>query len=105
MPPSERFKYCDHLRNQVLCNDLNSIFRFHMLLIIAHTLNALSFLQLKSEMKVSKKMFEAGRPMLKKALHDLNVAENEGAPPAPVINPIMADARMSMRRHRLLLRR
>ena len=37
-------------------------------------------------------MFEAGRPMLEKVLHDLNVAENEGAPPAPVLNPIMSCA-------------
>ena len=37
--------------------------------------------------------------MLEKILYDLNVAENEGAPPAPVLNPIISDARMSMRRH------
>ena len=65
----------------------------------AHNLTTLSFLQLKSNMIVSKTMFEDGRLMLEKVLHDLNVAENEGAPPAPVLNPIMSHARMSMRRH------
>jgi hypothetical protein len=69
----------------------------------AHILTALSFLQIKSKMIISKKMFEAGRPMLEKVLHDLNVAENEGAPPAPVLNPIMSDARLSMRRHKSAL--
>ena len=44
-------------------------------------------------------MIEACGPMLEKVLHDLNVPENEGAPPAPVLNPIIFDARMSMRRH------
>ena len=31
MPPSERFKFCDQLCNQVPCNGLNSIFLFYLL--------------------------------------------------------------------------
>ena len=31
MPPSERFKFCDQLCNQVPCNDLNCIFLFYLL--------------------------------------------------------------------------
>ena len=54
-------------------------------------------------MIISKKMFEVGRTMFEKILHDLNVADNEGAPPAPVLNPIMSDARLSMRRHKSAL--
>ena len=66
MPLSERFKYCDHLCNQVLCNDLESIVPFHLnhrahTLTTnhrAHTLTTLLFLQIKSKMIISKKMFK-----------------------------------------------
>ena len=61
----------------------------------AHTLTTLKV----EDKPLDKTMIEAGGPMLEKVSHDLNVPENEGAPPAPVLNPIISDARMSMRRH------